>query len=321
MFAAGGGHNETTKLLIDARADVDIIVQATPEYVEQNKLALAEGKEDVERHKNGVTALSIAAQGGHYGTAKLVLDAGAAVNTVDEEGLTPLLNAVKGGFTEVATLLLQHGANPNDVYTDDKNVTHNLLMDAILYNKTAYVQLLVEKGADLTYTDADGVSLLTQASYLGLSNIVDILLAHSVDVSASNKEGINPLIAASSEGHVKIAKRILEHKGADPNSKDKDGTSALMAAAVRGHKEVVEELLKSGADVNAQNVDGHTALMFAFNGKNQVETLLDKYSEYIKDEGDASTTLIAEALQSHKEVIALLLKGGADANLKVSIFR
>jgi ankyrin repeat protein len=50
-----------------------------------------------------------------------------------------------------------------------------------------------------------------------------------------------------------------------------------MAAAVRGYLEVVELLIKTGANVNAQNVDGHTALMFAYNGKNQVQSLLDKY--------------------------------------------
>lgn len=30
--------------------------------------------------------------------------------------------------------------------------------------------------------------------------------------------------------------------------------------------------MNAGADVNAQNSDGHTALMFAYNGRNQVGT-------------------------------------------------
>lgn len=49
-----------------------------------------------------------------------------------------------------------------------------------------------------------------------------------------------------------------------------DGTTALMAASVRGHKSVVDALLRHGANVDQQNLDGHTALMFAFNGRNQV---------------------------------------------------
>ena len=67
-----------------------------------------------------------------------------------------------------------------------------------------------------------------------------------------------------------------------------------------------------------QNVDGHTALMFAYNGKNQVEVLLDKYNEYMKEGSDNSTRVIKEALQTHKEVLQLLIKGGADISIKDS---
>lgn len=67
-----------------------------------------------------------------------------------------------------------------------------------------------------------------------------------------------------------------------------------------------------------QNVDGHTALMFAYNGKNQVEVLLDKYSEYMKESNDNSTRIIKEALQTHVEVVQLLIKGGADLTIKDS---
>ncbi len=35
MFAAGGGHNDTTRFLLDQKADVNIVVQATPEYIER----------------------------------------------------------------------------------------------------------------------------------------------------------------------------------------------------------------------------------------------------------------------------------------------
>ena len=51
MFAAGGGHNDTTRLLIESGADVNRVVVATPGYIEQMAKAVAEGKEDVEPHK------------------------------------------------------------------------------------------------------------------------------------------------------------------------------------------------------------------------------------------------------------------------------
>lgn len=58
--------------------------------------------------------------------------------------------------------------------------------------------------------------------------------------------------------------------------------------------------------------------MFAYNGKNQVEVLLDKYKEYMKEGSDNSTVIIREALQTHIDVVQLLMKGGADLNIKDS---
>ena len=76
----------------------------------------------------------------------------------------------------------------------------------------------------------------------------------------------------------------MDSKKVDINGKDKDIANSLMAASVRGHHLVVEILLKAGAAINEQNSDGHTALMFAFNGKNQVETLWERYLQYIHED-------------------------------------
>ena len=71
----------------------------------------------------------VAAQGGHIGTVKLLVDAGATVDIADDEGMTPLLNAIKGNFGEIALFLVEHGANPNDVFIDEKVFTLFFLHD------------------------------------------------------------------------------------------------------------------------------------------------------------------------------------------------
>eukprot|EP01041_Mallomonas_annulata_P003068 gene3068-6016_t len=316
MFAAGGGHNETTRVLLDHKANVNVVVQATPEYVEQVAKAIAEGKEDVEPHRDGVTALIVAAQGGHMGTVKMLVEAKADVRAVDDEDFTPLLSAIKGNYGAVASYLVEKGANPNDVFIDEKKKPHNLLMDAIMVNNTDFAVLLINKGANITYADEDGVTISTQAAFQGMTKVVETLISKKADLSVGNKEGINPLIAAASEGRFEVVKLLVEKGKVNLNAKDKDGTNALMAAAVRGHKDVVAFLVKKGAEVNSQNVDGHSALMFAYNGKNQVQTLLDKYGEYMKDKADNSTKIIREALQTHIDVVDTLLKHGADPALK-----
>ncbi len=55
-------------------------------------------------------------------------------------------------------------------------------------------------------------------------------------MTAANNEGITPLIAACSEGHVSVVELLLEHEGVDGIARDKVSTSAVMAAAGPGQK-------------------------------------------------------------------------------------
>lgn len=77
--------------------------------------------------------------------------------------MTPLLTAIKGKYLALASYLLQHGADPNDVLVDEKtSKAHNLLMDAVVDGNQELAILLVEKGANLTYVDDEGVTIITQ---------------------------------------------------------------------------------------------------------------------------------------------------------------
>lgn len=321
MYAALNGQYNVTKLLVDTGADVNVVVQATADYIEAVAKDIAEGKEGVEPHKDGVTTLMLAAQGGFQPIVELLVEnTSAEINVYDDEDMSPLIYAIKGNHYPTAIYLLKHGANGNDILRDEKNKEHNILLDAVVGSHLDLAIALVEDGkANVNVADEDGITPLIQSSYLGLESVVRaILTVPGVNISAANAEGVNALIAASSEGHIEIIKALLAaNTKIDVNARDKDNTNALMAAAVRGHREVVSLLLSHGADVNAQNVDGHTALMFAYNGKNQVETLLSKYTEYIKlGAAENSTKIIQDALNTHIQVVAELINAGADVNLK-----
>lgn len=60
--------------------------------------SIAEGTAEAtgdDAHRDDVTALMVAAQGGHVEVAKLLVERGADVRAKDEQLFTPLLNAVK----------------------------------------------------------------------------------------------------------------------------------------------------------------------------------------------------------------------------------
>jgi ankyrin repeat protein len=326
MFSAAGGHWNCTKQLMDLGADVKAIARAKPGYPEKLAKMVEEGiVQEQEPHVDGVTALHVAAQGGHLDVVKLLLEAGVDVSVEDDEKRTPLKMAIQGNYGEVASALVAAGADPNTEFIDEDGTAHNLLMDAIIVENVEFAKLLIEKGADIYYSDDRDVSTLLQASHRGMTEVVELLLSkHDPEKKPSyleqpSDDGVSPLIAAASEGHVEIVKALLK-AGADVNSKDKDATTALMAASARGHKDVVEALLEAKPDVNLQNEDGHTALMFAYNGKNQVDTLWERYAQYVtteEGEDDGGTgPLLREAVKSHAALVDLLLKHGANPKLK-----
>ena len=353
MFAAAGGHPKCTKLMIEEGADVDAIATATPDYLEKLALMIEEGTVDPNEdpHVDGVTGVHVAAEEGHLECVNLLVEAGADVTVLDEEERTPLLLAVKGNYGEVASALVKAGADPNTPYVDEEGESHNLLMDSIIVENADFALLLIEHGADLYYKDDHKVTTLLQASHRGITNVTEALLdKHAASPKAGEEtwvdevsdEGVTPLLAAASEGHITILDKLLSTGKADVNAKDKEGTNSLMAAAARGHLECIQSLIKTdGIDVNSQNVDGHTALMFAYNGKNQVETLWERYSQFVsdsaleksdgaaieapkdadgadkKDIDDGGTgPLIQEALNNHTTLVDLLLNAGADITLK-----
>jgi ankyrin repeat protein len=120
MFAAAGGFYEASKLLIEAGANVNIAMEASAQYIDKVVADIAEGKEGVEPHKNGLTALMFAASEGHLDVVKLLIDEHADLLAVDDEGDSALIYALKGNFTSVATYLVEQGSNPSDTFEDDK---------------------------------------------------------------------------------------------------------------------------------------------------------------------------------------------------------
>lgn len=61
---------------------------------------------------NGVTALSIAAQRGELPLVRLLLTAGADIEAATRHGSTPIMRAAENGHLEVVDVLLDAGADP-----------------------------------------------------------------------------------------------------------------------------------------------------------------------------------------------------------------
>jgi hypothetical protein len=113
MFAISHNHGEAVTILADAGVDVNggdnadrLIVYAANNNAPAAVQALVDAGADINYQKrNGVTALSAAAEAGYLDVCRVLVRAGANVKTRDRDGDTPLSMAMERGFKEIVALL------------------------------------------------------------------------------------------------------------------------------------------------------------------------------------------------------------------------
>jgi len=151
----------------------------------------------------------------------------------------------------------------------------SLLIAAKKHNR-AEVQALVEQGAPVGASEADGTTALHWASYWDDVESAQLLIDTGADIDAMNDLGATPLWVACENGSHVMARTLLA-AGADPNAALRLGETPLMVASRSGAPRVVEQLLAKGADVGARAARGQTALMWAVSQHHAdvVDVLLD----------------------------------------------
>lgn len=139
----------------------------------------------------------------------------------------------------------------------------------------------------------------------------------------------NPLILAAKKGNSEIVNALIQ-AGANVNIRGKEDETALMNAARSGDIKSVRLLIKSNAKLNLIN-GGGTALRravgmlkYSKNKKSEylniMQTLIDAGAQpdkYYRPEGNEGWTPLYTAVdQNQLEAIKILLKAGADPNIK-----
>ncbi len=153
--------------------------------------------------------------------------------------------------------------------------------------------LLCERHPDLAKTEINGVSLpltclfynqyelanelarnkveldLFEASALGISQTIKLLIEKGENPDAVASNGFTPLALACYYGQYEAVKWLLT-LGANVNKpiENESGFSPLHAAVLANSFPIVEFLLSKGAFINAKQKDGATALYLAVEARN-----------------------------------------------------
>ena len=232
----------------------------------------------------GPTALIKAAESGYTDICRTLLAANARVDIRDDVGQTALMIAAVEGNLDICICLVYNGADINAVTSDSKSVLFNACSEPRRLRKA--IKSIEETGYDsrmllhfIAETKRKQVveflldrkitidpEAVVEACSRGRLDILKLFHRenHSVMKGATNKKGLNTLIAAAKAGYEDVCKWLLD-LGVDINSRSViNGCSALHLAASKNHDKIVRLLISKGANVNAQTSNHElTPLMMA----------------------------------------------------------
>lgn len=124
-----------------------------------------------------------------------------------------------------------------------------------------------------------------------------------------------PLMAASREGNLDMAKYLLEVGGSQVNERDDAGNTALIKAAGACQSKVARYLIKKGADVNAVNNVYRASALSVAAGKcddpRVIRILLDNGADVTLRNKDGDTPLLVAAKFGKQKTVEMLLQAGA----------
>ena len=310
------------QLLIDRKANVNVLVQHSPLY-----FALGDGSEylaeylignlaDPLRVDNlGRTALHIAVLNNAYKMVELLLNY-VNVNHPDDEGNSPLCMAVNINSLEMTELLLHYDANPNHIEE------MRPIFLAIANQSVDMVFLLKRYGADVTLTGLKGGTALHQAASIwpqseNLMKIIDWLITEKVDCNATDVHGHSALHVATLNQAENVVERLLKSSKIDLELKNNEKKmTALHMAAFNGCQSIVKMLIQSKANVEAKDIKGETPLEYAVSvdADDVVKLLMQAGAKVKSKRWKRRSPLHVAASHNSLKVAKLLIEEGVDVN-------
>ena len=168
-----------------------------------------------------------AAMFGSPGLISDVIDLGGSLEVKDQLGFTPLISAALLGYPQAVETLLKKGADIN-ARNDD--------------GQTAMMVSVLGLAANNVDISASG----DNQWHNNWEKVIEILINKGADVSAADRRGVSPLFMAIFAQDYALCRRLIQ-AGANVNHKLPSGVSMLQFARVSSSRPVIDLLISSGA--------------------------------------------------------------------------
>jgi ankyrin repeat protein len=175
-------------------------------------------------------------------TVSFLVESGADVNITNDEEKTPLMEAADCGELELMEILLEHGAAVDSI----DEYGNNVLFYA---RRTEAAEMLISAGVDVNFVNEDyfeeedyfkdnvGVTPLMNAFEEGNNSVAEVFLNHGARTDIIDKNGKTALMTAIEKSYCdsEMIQKLID-KGADVNAVDNNGDSVLIQAVKAIHK-------------------------------------------------------------------------------------
>jgi len=313
------------------------------------KALLARGaKVDAGDSWRGQTPLMWAAAQGHAAMVRVLVEAGAEVNTrstvvtwerqrtaeprdkwLPPGGFTALLLAARAGCVDCVTVLAKAGADINEI--DPEN--HTALVLALMNGEFDVAGALIDAGIDINVGDNVGRTALFAAVDAHTMPSSNRPAPKEADSTLSSLDIIQKLLAKGANVNAALRAQLPYRTKLDRGGDGVlgAGTTPLLRAAKAGDTPVIKILLDKGANPKAATRNGVNAIMMAANVATREEDMTGR-NKTPKDAIETITLLLAagtdingadnqgrtaahgSALWGLTDVIKFMQKNGANIN-------
>lgn len=296
--------------------------------------------------ESDTTPLMWACARGNLEAAKVLLNAGATVDTSDQWGTSAVTLAAQNGHDAVLKLLLDRGA----VVSKQVQIGYETLQAAASHGTRETLRLLIDAGADIDRVEGMGwptTALGAAASTGNLENIKFLLNAGAsvnpvggnpplmmairgkheeaalllLEHGASIDSSVGPLLWEAAEHNLTELARALIQKGADPNVEHgvAKGWTPLRRSVIRSNLELAKMLVAAGANPQTTDQNGES-ILFHINwdeaGSELLEYLLSIGIDINRQSDAGHTVLMKQVSFRRVEAVKRILAAGADISLK-----
>ena len=316
ILAACHGHTDTVHYLL-CLPEVDLNHQGTGndtalhtavegEYADVLQVLIDAGADIETRNDEGRSPLHLASTLGELTSMKMLVEAGADVRAADAERDTCLTLAAHFGHTDTVRYLV--GLPEVDLnHQEYRNFT--ALRLAVQEKRADVVQVLIDAGADIETKTDEGYSPLHLASISGELTSMKMLVKAGADVRATDAERDTCLTLAAHFGHTDTVRYLVSLPEVDLNHQEYRNFTALHLSVQEKHGDMVPVLIDAGADIETKTDTGRSPLHLAsISGElTTVKMLVKAGADVRATDANRDTCLILAAYFGHTDTVRYLV--------------